>query len=45
MHNQDERPTFDDILDVLKDDKYAIEEFGMKTDINELHEYRRRIEF
>lgn len=43
-HNPDDRPTFDEILDILKDDKYAIEEFGMKTNLEQLHEYQNRID-
>lgn len=39
-----ERPTFDEITEMLKDDRYAIEEFGIKTNLDELHEYQRRIE-
>lgn len=39
-----DRPTFDDIVEILKDDKYALEEFGMKTNIQELHDYQRRID-
>ena len=38
------RPTFDEITEFLKDDKYAINEFGMTTDLNELHEYQKRID-
>ena len=39
-----ERPTFEEIVEILKSDKYAIEEFGMKTDLDELHNYQDRIE-
>lgn len=38
------RPTFDEITEYLKDDKYAINEFGMTTDLNQLHEYQKRID-
>ena len=38
-----ERPNFDEIIQILHDDKFAIEEFGMKTDIEQLHEYQKRI--
>lgn len=38
------RPTFDEIVEILKDDKYALEEFGMKTDLKILHEYQKRID-
>ncbi|KAK8881221.1 hypothetical protein M9Y10_003955 [Tritrichomonas musculus] len=39
-----DRPTFEEIVEILKDDKYALEEYGMKTDLNELHEYQARID-
>ncbi|KAK8846911.1 hypothetical protein M9Y10_019479 [Tritrichomonas musculus] len=39
----DNRPTFSDITEILKNDEFAIEEFGMKTDLEQLHEYQRRI--
>ena len=42
--NPDERPTFEEIVEILKDDKYAFEEFGMKTNMDELHEYQKRID-
>lgn len=38
------RPTFEEITEILKDDKFAIEEFGMKTDLDQLHEYQNRID-
>lgn len=38
----DNRPTFSDIVEVLKDDKFALNEFGMSTDLKELHEYQER---
>lgn len=41
--NPDERPTFEEITNLLKDDKYALEEFGLKTNIDELHEYQKRV--
>lgn len=40
--NPEDRPTFEEITEILKDDKYAIEEFGMKTDLNELHRFREQ---
>lgn len=43
-HNPNERPTFDEITVALKDDRFAIEEFGMKTDLDQLHEYQARID-
>ena len=39
-----ERPTFQEIVEILKDDKFAIEEFGMKTNLDELHEYQKRVD-
>lgn len=42
--NPEDRPSFATIVDYLKDDKYALEEYGMKTDLNELHEYQKRID-
>ena len=42
--NLDERPTFAQITEWLKDDKYAIEEYGMKANLDELHEYQKRID-
>ncbi|KAK8857734.1 hypothetical protein M9Y10_016142 [Tritrichomonas musculus] len=43
-HDPSERPTFEEIVNILKDDKYALEEYGMKTDLENLHEYQERIE-
>lgn len=40
----EERPTFDQIVTILKDDKFALEEFGLKTNLDELHEYQKRID-
>lgn len=42
--NPSDRPTFDEIVKILRDDSFAIEEFGMKTDLDELHEYQNRID-
>lgn len=44
--DQDERkrPSFAEITEILKNDKYAIEEFGMKTNLEQLHEYQNRID-
>ena len=39
------RPTFEELVEELKQDKYAIEEYGMKTNLDELHEYQKRIDF
>lgn len=38
------RPSFSEIVEELKDDKFAINEFGMKTDLDNLHEYQDRID-
>lgn len=38
------RPKFKDIVKMLRNDKFAINEFGMKTDLDELHEYQDRID-
>mgnify|MGYP001087784182 CR=1 FL=1 len=38
-----DRPTFAEILDELKNDQWALEEFGTKTNIDELHEYQKLI--
>ena len=38
------RPSFEEITEILKNDKYAIEEFGMKTNLEQLHEYQNRID-
>lgn len=43
-NDQFERPTFEEITKILRDDKFAIEEFGMKTDLDKLHEYQNRID-
>lgn len=42
--NPDERPTFSEIVEILKHDKFAIEEFEMRTNLDELHEYQNRID-
>lgn len=39
-----ERPSFKEITEILKDDHFALNEFGMKTDLNELHAYQKRID-
>ena len=41
VNDPKKRPSFAEITDLLKsDDKYALEEFGMKTNIDELHDYQ-----
>lgn len=42
--NPEERPSFEEITEILKSDEYAINEFGMQTDLDKLHEYQNRIE-
>ena len=42
--NPEERLTFEQITEILKDDKFALEEFGMKTDLNQLHEYQNHVD-
>ena len=42
--NPEARPTFEQITEILKDEKFALEEFGMKTDLNQLHEYQRSVD-
>lgn len=37
-------PTFNEITEMLKDDKFAFELFGKKTDLKKLHEYQNRID-
>lgn len=41
--NPEERPTFAEITEILKDDKYALNEFGMETDLEQLHRYQQKI--
>ena len=40
----EERPTFEEITKILRDDKFAINEFGIPTNLDELHEYWDRID-
>lgn len=42
--NPRDRLTFEEITEILKSDKFAIEEFGKKTNLDELHEYQNRID-
>ena len=42
--NPEDRPTFDQITSELRNDKYALDEFGVKTDLDELHEYQDRVD-
>lgn len=39
-----DRLTFDEIVEILRNDKYALEEFGMRTDLDELHRYQDKME-
>lgn len=38
--NEVKRPSFDEIVQILQNDCFAIDEFGMKTDRDELHRYQ-----
>ena len=38
------RPSFSEIVEILKSDKFALNEYSMKTNLDELHEYQNRIE-
>lgn len=38
------RPSFEEITNLLKDDRYAIEEFGLTTDLDQLHQYQNKID-
>lgn len=38
------RPSFDEITEILKNDKFALSEFGKQTNLDELHEYQNRME-
>ena len=40
----EKRPSFDEIVDTLKNDKFALNEYSMNTNLDELHEYQQRIE-
>ncbi|KAK8886512.1 hypothetical protein M9Y10_041976 [Tritrichomonas musculus] len=42
--NPQERPTFEEITEKLRDDKFALHEFGLYTNMDELHEYQERID-
>lgn len=42
--NPDDRPTFKEITSYLKSDSFALNEFGMETDMEQLREYQDRIE-
>ena len=39
------KPLFNQIYDILKDDKFTLEEFGMKTNLDQFHEYQKRIDY
>lgn len=43
-YNPNDRPSFEEITNWLKDGKYAIEEFRQKTDLDQLHKYQEKIE-
>lgn len=38
------RPSFNDIVELLKNDSFVLNEFGINTNLDELHEYQNRIE-
>lgn len=38
------RPSFNEIVEILMNDKFALNEYSMKTNLDELHEYQSRIE-
>ena len=38
------RPTFDQIVEILRNDDFALNEYSMNTNIDELHEYQNRID-
>lgn len=40
----DERPTFKEIVENLQNDEFVIEEFNMKTDLDDLHEYQQKLQ-
>ena len=40
----EDRLTFEEITNALRSDEFALEEFGMKTDLDQLHEYQNRID-
>ena len=42
-HDPEVRPTFEEIVERLKSDEFVIEEFGMKTDLDQIHDYQNRI--
>ena len=42
--NIKKRLSFDEITEILRNDKYALEIGGIKTDLDKLHEYQERID-
>ena len=38
----EERPTFEEITELFKNDKYAFNEYGMKTNLDELHHIKTK---
>lgn len=42
--NPKDRPTIKEVFNDLKDDKYLLNEFGMKSDPEEVHQYQKKIE-
>ena len=43
-NNPKNRPSFEEITNYLKNDEYVLEEFGLTTDLDQLHEYQKRID-
>lgn len=42
--NPEDRLTFEDITNMLRSDKYTLEELGMKTNLDQQHGYQNRID-
>lgn len=41
--NQEERPTFAEITEILKDDRYVLHDYG-EPDLDELHRYQNEFD-
>ena len=39
-----ERPSFVEVVEIMKDDSFALTEYDQTTDLNQLHEYQARID-
>lgn len=44
ISDPDARPSIEHIVELLRDDKFALNEFGQETDLEKLHEYQNRID-